>query len=191
MPRRSLSTRVVAIIAATALAVGAVGAVGVFGPQPKPTIQGDQLGPERDEPLADYQARAAATLDGLGDEPTHALVSFERGLSPTEAATAVGDVDRVSAVIIGQAAPIPVPEPVDGADRAEVFDTVLHRVAQSLEGVGDVRAPRTLNAVVVYDNADTLRNLATHADVLAVEAVPADAAWGAFAIRPPDYHGQS
>lgn len=174
-------------VAAVALCA-TVAAVGIWGPRPSPSPQGDELGPERGETAEAYQARAAATI--TGSEPTYALVSFEGGLGPERTAEAVGEAERLAAVIIGQAAPIAVPEPAGNATRRDVLDTVLGRVAASLAGIGNVSAPTTFSAAIVYGEPEALRAIEQSPGVLAVEAVPADSAWGAFALRPPGYHGQ-
>ena len=41
-----------------------------------------------------------------------------------------------------------------------------------------------LGGVVVYSDADSLRSLAAHEGVLAVEPLPEDAAWGRIGVRP-------
>ncbi|MGV0352499.1 hypothetical protein [Corynebacterium confusum] len=167
-------------------AVGVVWAAGAFGAQPTAPLQGDQLGPEAGEDQGAYVARAADSLAAADDATsTYALVTFRSALSAQDAADAVEPAGRVNAMLVGASEPIALPEPVAGANRADVFDAALEQTQAGLEGIGHVEIPREVSAVVVWDTGQTLRDIAGEGQVAAVEPVPADAAWGSFAIRPP------
>ncbi|PFG28421.1 hypothetical protein [Corynebacterium renale] len=150
-----------------------------------PGINGDTVGIENGESLDSYVARADATMKEAGAEERFALVTFTRPIDAGHAATVLGDVQRVSAVIIGRGAPIALPEPLAGEGRDAVFHRTFNGIGQAL-GTGQfpVPAPEEMTAVVVWDGGAELRELANNAEVLAVEALPPDAAWGQFGIRP-------
>lgn len=168
------------LLAVTALLV--VLSFGIFGTQPSTALQGDQLGPDGSETAAEYRERAEASL-AQADEPTYALVGFHTALSPQDTAEVLRSVQRMDAIIIGLAAPVAVPEPTAGKDRADVITTVLQRVAHAAGDGGET--PTQVDAAVVYSSGTDLRALATDPRVKTVEAAPADAAWGSFGVRPP------
>lgn len=174
-----------AVLAAAAVGLVVWGA-GAFGTQPSVPLQGDQLGPEAGEDKSAYAARAAESLHQADDATgIYALVTFQSGLDVRAAAQAVEKARRVNALVVGASEPISLPEPIDGASRADVFDDALDSMQARLEGMDRVELPRKLNAVVVWDTGEILRDIAQKPMVAAVEAAPADAAWGSFAIRPP------
>lgn len=141
-----------------------------------------------------------------------ALVSADTAWSPTEAASVVQDLPRASVMIVGVpvdgvAMPVTesvVAEPVAGEDsRVATFTRGLERTA-----VGSASAAATVPAgdrdgrkaaltatriragapaiigLVVRGPVDDLRAVADAPGVRAVEALPADAVWGQFAVRP-------
>ncbi len=165
------------------LALIVVAGFGIFGQQSVTYLQGDQLGPDTGESRQDYVQRAQETVDAAR-QPTFALVTFARPLEPADAAEVVRPAGRVNAVVIGAASLVAVPEPVEGENRSDVFSRTLERVADGLAGLGSVPAPQRLTAVVVYDGGEVLRELSADERVATVEAVPADAPWGGFGIRP-------
>lgn len=77
-------------------------------------------------------------------------------------------VGRVNAVIPPNAPLTPVGEPKEGRDRTEIF-----RIATDGELAG----------AVVRDTGDVLRDIADDGKIVAVEALPSDAVWGAFGVR--------
>lgn len=165
--RKPLGT--VGAVAALAAAVGACWAIGIAHPVPDPTPRGDQLGMEDGETRDEYVARANASIgEDLAAAPAYALVSFQQPVAAEEAARVVEGVERVNAVVAKQHAPVAVPEPVAGATRADVF----------ARAVGD-----DIAALVVRDSSEVLRAVAQNPGVLAVEALPPDAVWGAFGVR--------
>ena len=117
-------------------------------------------------------------------------MGFREPLSPQDVSDALQPIERMDAIVIGLAAPIAVPEPVAGATRADVIDTVLARVADHARDMAE-DAPAKVDAVVVYSGGSQLRALANDPRVDTVEVAPADAAWGSFGVRPPANVGQN
>ncbi|WP_347305317.1 hypothetical protein [Corynebacterium sp. SA-MJD20WY100] len=171
------------------LAAGAAAALlvvlgfGVFGSHGEAPVQGDQLGPDVEESREAYIARVADSPADV-DEDRYALVSFTAPLTAQQTSDVLADVPRVSAMIVGAASPVPLAEPVAGATRADVFELEFGRIDTAIAGIGELKNPRTISAVVVYADGDVLRSLAARDEVVAVDAAPADAAWGSFGIRP-------
>lgn len=181
-----------------------------FDPGRTPGIRTDALGPDSGEVVADYLERAAETLEeGAGEEPRWALVSFDHALTPVEAAAATAVADRVSRVYAqtpreGAAMPVlwrDLAEPADGTpDRSATVARALDVLAATAESEGaeDDRAAELLRAgaremegggsavigVVLRSPTTDLREIAAAPGVRAVEALPADARWGRFAVRP-------
>lgn len=193
MTRRTFAFLGVVVVVLCAV----VWAAGEFGPQAAQPVQGDQLGPERDEDLAAYRERAAATLEGGDDEmPRFAMVSFREPLSAADAAQVVDSVRpspwRVNAVIPVSARAIAVSEPTaadrDHGGRAAVFqrglDTASREFGEPIPGVLEKPEPR-IAAVTVWDRLEVLQALAARDRVIAVEAAPEGAVWGNIALRPP------
>lgn len=130
-------------------------------------MQGDTLGPQAGETDPAYLERAEASLDH--DEASFALVSFAHPLDAEEAAVALQPAPRVSAVLETGRAPIVVPEPSIGNLRIDVLRSAT---TQPITGAV-VHAPRA-----------ALRQIQADYRVRAVEMLPADAVWGAFALTP-------
>ncbi|MDO5031409.1 hypothetical protein [Corynebacterium sp.] len=170
--------RLAALVLLLVLALLVVLVFGIFGTQRSTAVQGDQLGPDSDEPRAQYLERAADTV-AQAEDPAYALVSFARPMSPAGVAAALEPAPRMDAIIIGMAAPIAVAEPSLGRDRVDVITAELERVHAAYEA-----APDTVDAAVVWAGGDKLREIAANPAVAAVEAAPADAAWGSFGVRP-------
>ncbi|WP_115686199.1 hypothetical protein [Corynebacterium senegalense] len=161
---------VAALALAGALPVGLI-ALGESVQRP-PVPAGDRLGREASESWSSYEERAAASLlDAPPATDVFALVTFERGRGTAEAAAALEGADRVNAVAFPDQAARPVPEPVAGESREDVF----RRAA------GPGPNPEVAG-VVVHADGPTLRAIAGREGVAAVEALPVDAVWGAFAI---------
>ncbi|QGU02366.1 hypothetical protein CKALI_07520 [Corynebacterium kalinowskii] len=135
-------------------------------------INGDSLGQDHDEPFAAYQERAAASLNqATGD--SWALLTFttpQRAESAGELIDAIG-VRRASTLVFATHTPVPVPQPVAPETHAEVFARWTP-------------ADQDLIALVVFDSADALREIAVDPRLASVEVLPADAAYGRFGIRP-------
>lgn len=154
--------------ASTCVIIGAILWASVT-PTPKaPSRNGDQVGMIASESFPDYAARARASVNVASGE-SFALVTLAQ---PGDVATVNRlQVRRVSAAVFGERPPVLLPEPVGGVSRADV----LRRVAADSGGV---------TGVIVYDDAEQLRSLANTQGVVAVEALPSDAVWGKFGIRP-------
>ena len=166
----------------TVAALGVIGYAAFDDATSQPmAVAGDQLGPDPDESFSRYRERAAASLDGAVEgENAFGLVTFARPLSAEEAAEALEGIKRVNTLILGQAAPIAIPEPVEGASRADVIRRKFAHLSRSL-GV----APDAVSAVTAWDDAAAFRQLARDPEVAAVEVLPPDARWGNFGVRPP------
>lgn len=177
---RAGTRAVIAVVVICALLAG-LWVLGVRA-QPAPVYQGDRLGMVTGESARDYGARAEASLgacDGGGDGAVWALVSFYGEEDPRRAADILAPAPRVSAVVFGGAAARPVPEPVRGEGR----DSVFEREADRLRAATGIEGARPTGAVVRADCAD-LQEIRSRRGVYAVEALPADARWSAFAISP-------
>ena len=172
--RRRLAA--LAVLAMLFLAVLAL--FGALGTQATSQVQGDQLGPDG-ESRAEYIERVKS-MDIDPDAATYALVTFDTELPPVAVAAALTDVPRMDAILMGSTAPIAVPEPVAGEDRAAVINHTFDRIGASYG-----QRPSAVSAVVVWGTATQLADVASLPAVAAVEPAPADAAWGSFAVRPP------
>lgn len=150
-------------------------------------INGDMLGQDVSESLPEYRDRAADSLAAApAGEAGFGLITFTDPLPPAEAGTVLAELGRVNAMIMLSASPVPLPEPVAGETREDVFNRALERIDHSLAGIGDITAPREINSVIVWDDGATLREVAEQEQVFSVEVLPTDAAWGRFGVRPVD-----
>lgn len=168
-----------AVLALIALVVVLLASRSDLTDRPDP-VNGDQLGMESYESVADYRSRAADSLaKAPADRPVWALVTFAAPLDVRAADEATRGLDRVSAVVAHEAGLIEVPEPVAGATRADVFARELDRAPFEAD---------RLDGVVAYDDGSALRALTRIDDVAVVEALPSDAAWGRIGVRPVVLH---
>jgi len=151
---------------------------GTLGTQASTRVQGDQLGPDG-ESRAEYIERVNS-MDIDPDATTYALVTFDTELPPVAVAAALTDIPRMDAILMGSTAPIAVPEPVAGEDRAAVINRTFDRIGASYG-----QRPSAVSAAVVWGTGTQLADVASLPVVAAVEPAPADAAWGSFAVRPP------
>lgn len=146
------------------------------------SIAGDQLGQDPGESFSSYRERAADSLAAAEEgEESFALITFARPLTARGASDLLSDIERVNTMMVGQAVPLALPEPVDGATRADVFAQQFDLLDSFL---GPAPAPYQLTAVTAYDDPAAFRALDGHDDVAAVEVLPPDAMWGNFGIRP-------
>ncbi|MEV0761007.1 hypothetical protein [Nocardia sp. NPDC050435] len=194
---------------AGAAAAGAVALMFVLGAlnPPRPLGVGtDRLGPEQGETVADYLARARDSLRGEESGERWALVSFTRELVPAEIPAHSGGL-RIGQVL--HRVPLPrVQTPIvtvgvpagDGVAVASAGDAAWQLEAQLAHdrsaGVLDDRALRVTTVsiarlregcactvgLVVRGTLPQLRALGN--EVRAVEALPADAVDGHFAVSP-------
>lgn len=171
-----------ALVAAAVLGAG-IFAIGALHPPVPPVVQGDTLGPFAGEPAEHYAARTAASLEALDDGLDHlALVSFTTPLSCDQAAATYEAAPRVNAIVPAALPYKDTPEPAAGASRAEVCERELQRALLSAHAAS--ADARVVGAIITADTP-TLAGIATLPDVAAVEALPADAVWGAIAVSTP------
>ncbi|MCT1683496.1 hypothetical protein [Corynebacterium appendicis] len=171
MNRREIAAGASLVVGAVAVGL-LVALISLLGARTRfePVPVGDQLGQDNGETFAEYVERAEASLDDApGDAPAFALVTFAGETTPEEASAVLEPVGRVDAVIPPDAPLQPIGEPKKGRDRTEIF-----RIAVD----GDVAG------AVVRDTGDALRALSANERIAAVEALPPDAVWGAFGVRP-------
>ncbi|MBD8507776.1 hypothetical protein HT102_14905 [Hoyosella sp. G463] len=191
-----------ALLAVGLLAVVLVGAavIGALNPVPPLPVATDALGPTEGEPVGEYQQRAAATLDNGGiNQPRWALVLPEQ---PVDAAAAAAMVTgtRASRIILdggvggNEALPgdpaVSLPAPPPGGDSgASIRDGVsrglsLLREQRALLGAEpDDAGCACIIGILVRGPASALDAVAARPGVSSVEALPADARWGTFAVR--------
>ncbi|MGW4241433.1 hypothetical protein [Nocardia sp. NPDC004722] len=164
-------------------------------------ISTDRLGPESGEPVADYIAQARTSVAGSDSDAHWALVSFTTGVTADRIPEFSGGlrisevayhvpVDRVATPIItiGVPAGIEVAVASVKAAAAQVESTQTY----------DDRSTRVKNLVATRLRANCacvvgivlqgplpkLRDLAALPGIRAVQALPADASAGVFAVSP-------
>ncbi|WP_249645655.1 hypothetical protein [Nocardia sputi] len=205
MPDRRLSPWRGAALAAAAVAlIALVFALGALRPPYRAAVSTDRLGPDQGEQVADYLARSRDSLHAGGEGQHWALVSFTEPALPEQIPAYSGGM-RVSRVLYRVPVPrvqtplvtVPVPEGVDAA-----VDSA-HYAAWLLPRPMDDRSARVIAfsaarlregcacvvGLVVRGPSARLRELAGQNGVRAVQALPADAVAGSFAVAPllPDY----
>ena len=201
------------LIVALAALLAVVYVLGSRVPDKDLFVTTDALGPESGESAAQYRDRAAQTLaedgDGADDAERWALVTLAAP-STAEQAAAAADPARISQVVfdpvVDDAPPgavpmvtmaIPAPSPAASAaelvDLAGVAAAEKVRVDDTVAGSVEVRARTAevlagdcdcVTALLVRAAPGVLRELDTRAQVTAVEALPGDAVYGRFAVRP-------
>lgn len=158
-------------------------------------INGDALGPDNRESVVEYVERARETLepgvdgtDGTGSaDGTEARWALVTPVAPagTEALSEImsdqSDL-RVSTLLSG-GSQWALPEPAAGHRREDVFAEARELIAANAGTEIDDPSLDVLG-VVVHGTPDQLRALAERGDVLAVEALPPDAVFGRFGLRP-------
>ncbi|MCU1645615.1 MAG: hypothetical protein JWN03_5890 [Nocardia sp.] len=188
------------VVAAAAFAVLIVLLGWAIPPRPA-VISSDRLGPENGEPVAEYLTRARNTL-AAGDTDAHwALISFTAGISSDRIPEFSGHlrvsealyhvpIDRVMTLIVQ--IPLPAGGPVAVASQRAAADNVWamradddrsKRVQQVTYARLSANCP-CLVGLVVQATLPQLRNLAALPGVRAIEALPADASAGVFALAP-------
>lgn len=200
--------RIVGAVAAAIVAV-VILVLGWAKPPVAPVVATDRLGPEGGEAVTTYLDRARESLRGSDSEPHWALVSFTTAISADRIPEYTGGL-RVSEVLyhveLPRVATPLVTVPVPAGDAAAVRSVKLaageleHQAAvmgaETRAGKVAAVAAARLRAdcacvvgLVVRGTLDQLRILAAHADIRAVEALPADARGGIFAVVPllPEY----
>lgn len=152
-------------------------------------INGDVLGPDNSETVDEYLTRAAESVqDAEPTEPADAarwaLMSPADPADPDELAEIFSGMSalRVSTLLSAESR-WEIPEPADGHRRADVFAATREQVAASA-GVGLDDPSLDVLGVLVHGTPAELRELSGRPGVLAVEALPPDAAYGRFGLRP-------
>lgn len=152
-------------------------------------INGDVLGPDNSETVDEYLTRAAESVqDAEPTEPADAarwaLMSPADPADPDELAEILSGMSalRVSTLLSAESR-WEIPEPADGHRRADVFAATREQVAASA-GVGLDDPSLDVLGVLVHGTPAELRELSGRPGVLAVEALPPDAAYGRFGLRP-------
>ncbi|MBF6345998.1 hypothetical protein IU409_21165 [Nocardia cyriacigeorgica] len=198
--------------AAVGAAVVVLIAVGAVQPPRSEGVSTDRLGPEQGESVADYRARAQDSLAGTDAAEHWALVSFTEYRAPQYLPELAGGL-RIGRVLYQVPLPrvqtqlvtvqVPATEEVvlrSAEDAAWQLLDQLRRgtvVDERTEQIITVSAARLRGGcacavgLVVRGSMDQLRNLSERNGIRAVEALPADAVAGAFAVVPllPDATG--
>lgn len=170
-------------------------------PPPASAVTTDRLGPAPGEQVQHYLDDARASLGGDNADQHWALVSFSEYLTPQQIpATTEGlrvsgviqhvPVDRVQTPVITVATPagdepaVKSGEAAAGLVAAQQFrDQRSAEIAHLTES--RLRAGCACTAgIVVRGTLPQLRDLATRSGVRAVQALPADAVAGRFAVSP-------
>ncbi|WP_051499162.1 hypothetical protein [Nocardia sp. BMG51109] len=164
-------------------------------------VSTDRLGPESGERIDDYLARARDSLSGADAGERWALVSFGGGVAVDRVPEQAAGL-RISQVIyhvpLDRVYTPAITVPVPAGDAAALAS--LRAAAGAMDNAlpAGERADRTAAVVaarlhagcdcavgmVVRGRLDRLRDLASHTGIRAVEALPPDAAAGAFAVTP-------
>ncbi|MFC9999182.1 hypothetical protein [Nocardia sp. NPDC127526] len=197
--------RIGAVVLAGAFAMLIV-SLGVAIPPRPAVISTDRLGPENSEAIPDYLSRARDSLQGADADQHWALVSFTDGISADRIPEYSAGL-RISQAIYHVAVP-GVAMPIIAVTLPAGAEVAVASVKSAAAQAGAMRAydDRTVRAnrltatrlsancaclvgLVLHGTLDQLRNLAALPGVRAVEALPADAPAGVFAVSPllPEY----
>ncbi len=198
---RRLSGRTAVSIAAAVVLAVVVVVLGILNPRPSTGVTTDRLGPAQGEQVDDYLREARASLDGADTDPHWALVSFTDYLTaPQIPAAADGlrvagviqhvPIDRVQTPVITVATPAGAEPAVRSADAAAGLVAAQRFRDQRSADIARVTEARLragcacTAGLVVRGTLPELRVLATRPGVRAVQALPADAIAGRFAVAP-------
>lgn len=198
---RRLSGRTAVSIAAAVVLAVVVVVLGILNPRPSTGVTTDRLGPAQGEQVDDYLREARASLDGADTDPHWALVSFTDYLTaPQIPAAADGlrvagviqhvPIDRVQTPVITVATPAGAEPAVRSADAAAGLVAAQRFRDQRGADIARVTEARLragcacTAGLVVRGTLPELRVLATRPGVRAVQALPADAIAGRFAVAP-------
>lgn len=169
---------------------------------PRPSVLGtDRLGPDSGERVAGYLERAHESLSGADTAPRWALVTSSTGLS-TDEVVDVGAGLRISQVLYHvpidrvYTPVITVPVPAGTAalraaqaaaagamDHVQADDDRSRRLAAVLAARLHAGCACAVN-LVVRGTLAQLRAVASRTGIRSVQALPPDAAAGAFAVLP-------
>ncbi|CAM4353613.1 hypothetical protein NONI108955_22260 [Nocardia ninae] len=198
--RRALPLGRLALAAAAVALVVFIVLLGVLNPPRKDGVSTDRLGPEQGEQVADYLARARASLAGTDTADHWALVSFTEPLVPEQIPRNSGGM-RISQVLYQVSIPrvqtplvaVPVPRGDEAAvSSAEAAAWLLPRTVadQRAADINALSAARLRSGcactvgLVLRGPLDSLRNLAAQNGIRAVQALPSDAVADRFGVVP-------
>jgi hypothetical protein len=200
----SWRTPAIAVIV-IAVVIGALWLIGNANPQRRAPVSDDMAGPTSGEPVDHYLARARASLaSATGDR--WALVSLTRPVTTERAGAIVAD----PATLLSQAAlhvsipnvqtpttvmPVSSPAALNAAPAAAAWKIVADAGTPSDPPTRDDQVAAVVAArlrhggecvvgLVLRADASVLRRYAADPEVRAVEALPADARGGRFAVVP-------
>ncbi|WP_410876514.1 hypothetical protein [Nocardia sp. A7] len=190
-----------AVYAITAIGAVILLVVAFREPPPASAVATDRLGPAPGEQVEQYLIDARTSLDGADTDQHWALVSFTEYVTPQQLPAAAEGlrisgviqhvpVDRVQTPVITVATPggdepaVKSGEAAAGLVAAQRFrDQRSADIARLTES--RLRAGCACTAgLVVRGTLPQLRDLATQPGVRAVQALPADAVAGRFAVSP-------
>lgn len=150
-------------------------------------INGDMLGPDNSETLDEYVTRAGTTWQDTADTSEEARWALVTPVEPagtqelTEIFSGMSGM-RVSTLLYANSR-WEIAEPADGHRREDVFAGARDQVAANA-GAGEDDPALDVLGVLVHATPDGLAALDDREDVLAVEALPPDASYGRFGLRP-------
>ncbi|WP_236573688.1 hypothetical protein [Nocardia caishijiensis] len=196
-----LSRRSAVVLGLAAVVVAVLLIVAFTRPHPTGPVATDRLGPAQGEQVADYLADARASLDGTDADPRWALVSFAEYRTPQQLPAAADGlrisgviqhvpIDRVQTPVVTVAVPAGDEPTLRSADAAAgLLESQQVRDARGAEVVrvsaSRLRAGCACTAgIVVRGTLSQLRDLAAAPGIRAVQALPADAVAGRFAVSP-------
>lgn len=198
---RHPAARPIGYLCAAVVLVVLLAVLGWAIPPRKAIVSTDRLGPQNGEAVAAYLERARNTLQGNDSEPHWALVSFTEGITADRIPEFTGGlrisevnyhvaIDRVATPVTSIGVPAGDEVAVDSVksaaavvDSLVTYDDRTARVKQVVAARLRADCPCVV-AVVVHGTLDRLRELAARNGVRAVEALPADASAGVFAVVP-------
>ncbi|MFE6925979.1 hypothetical protein ACFVAV_33550 [Nocardia sp. NPDC057663] len=190
------------LILGAAVVLGVVVVVlGIVNPRPPTGVATDRLGPAQGERIDDYLNESQDSLIGDDTDLHWALVSFTDYLTPQQIPAAAGGlriagviqhvpIDRVQTPVITVATPAGDEPAVKSADAAAGLLTAAQYRDQRSADVARVTQTRLragcacTAGLVVRGTLPQLRELAAQPGVRAVQALPADAIAGRFAVAP-------
>ncbi|MEV0337329.1 hypothetical protein [Nocardia sp. NPDC050717] len=200
-PAREHRLRTALLLAGAAVLAVVVVVLGVANPRPTSGVATDRLGPAQGERVDDYLSEARASLDGPDTDAHWALVSFTDYLAPPQIPAAAAGlrisgviqhvpIERVQTPVITVATPAGDEPALTSADAAAGLlaaqrfrDQRAAEIARVTEA--RLRAGCACTAgLVVRGTLPELRDLATRPGVRSVQALPADAIAGRFAVAP-------
>ncbi|MFF2087646.1 hypothetical protein ACFVVM_28045 [Nocardia sp. NPDC058176] len=175
--------------------------LGIINPRPSMAVATDRLGPAPGEQVDDYLSEARASLDGAGTEPRWALVSFTEYLTPQQIPAAADGlrisgviqhvpIDRVQTPVITVGTPAGDIPALNSADAAAGLLAAQRQLDQRTTDIARITEARLragcacTAGLVVRGTLPELRELAGRPGVRAVQALPADAIAGRFAVAP-------